>query len=302
MNKTIGLIGLAGALLIQIFCRTPLALAAPQVGLDLSCGSNVAISECSQSVPNTILAGGTGLLDIHVDIRTPEFEPSPFRGLSRSWPTGLIIEAGYISGSDWMVIPGLATRLHLQRWNWASALREDSLWKATGKEMSSLSTDTTWRFTFEVPEDLTGRQLFFKATYTHRALGILVNPVPELSTISRNRLTVVAPCSQVDRDRARGSAVFYSEKGGDYLRAVAIADSLIAIGWTDLAGLEAATQAAGFLRQPQKSLEYLELNYSTNHRISFFSFSQPLTPDKEAEKYQQKRQQLMHVIQERNEH
>jgi len=143
-----------------------------------------------------------------------------------------------------------------------------------------------------IPEDIVGQQIFFKATYVHETLGTLVNRIPE--GYARNRLTVVAPCSQKDRDRALGSYVQYAFAGGKPERALALADSLIPLGWRDLAGLAAASIAAQDVGQLQRSLEYLDLNYSANGKTDFFNSSGSF--EREAEKYQSIRQGILRKI------
>jgi hypothetical protein len=267
-----------------------------QVGLDLSSGSVFSVSECPHAEINPFLAGGMGLLDVHIAMKIPrDFKPHKYHGLSRAWPQGLTLEAGTISGSEWAIVPGLIDRLNIQRWNLAMALREDSLWRIRGGEASEFLKDTSWLFTFEIPDDLAGQQLFFKATYIHPSLGTLSNPIPDgTSTFSRNRLTIVAPCSQKDRDRILGSRVQYAFCGGDNAKALALTDSLILQDWRDLGGLQAASCAAEVLGELKKSVEYLDLNYSANGRTDFYT--KALSHEQEEEIYQRQRQEKTRMI------
>ena len=261
------------------------------MGLYLSCGSDYAFSECDQ-VSGHVLACGIAKLSVNTDFPGAHAQGGEFHGLSREWPQGLTIEAGIITGSEWAIVTNLADRMNLKRWIRGSFLREDSLWRATGKEMSEISKDTTWRFTFEIPEDLVGQQLFFKATYEHPVFGTLVNSIPAQFG---NKLTIVEPCSQKDRDRALGSAIVYANLGGDFAQALLLADSLIPLGWRDLAGLEFAAQAAEYFGDLEKSIEYMDLNFQANGRIR----SYPSTPSpRDTQIYRQRRESIMQTLQE----
>lgn len=277
-------------------------LAQEREGLNLLCGSSFSISECKQSYINPILAGGMGRLTININLPLPQgYQPPEYGGISWEWPHSLTIEAGVISDSVWTVIPGLAERMNIRRWNSGTVVWEDSMWRATGREMSSTAKDTSWHFTFVIPEDIVGQQIFFKATYIHTAFGTLVNPIPQGTTSQAyNRLTVVPPCSQKDRDRILGSFVQYTFLSGDLPRTVVLTDSLILLGWRDSAGLTAALVAAGDLGFYQKELEYLDLNYSANGRTNYFI--EPASPEIEADVYNTNRQVILRKIEQQQQH
>jgi hypothetical protein len=252
----------------------------------------IGVSECQKQ--GTLLAGGMSLLRIFLETYVVQPQKHPYQGISTDWPQDLTIEAGTVIGYEWRIVPGLSDRLHLQRWNWFTTLREDSIWRSTGKEPSDLAIDTTWYFTSEVPADLVNQRLFFQVTLKHPIYGTLENLIPPSWESGGNAVTIVAPCSEKDRDRALGAAVYYADMGGDRMKAVALADSLIPLGWRDLAGLEAATQAEVSLREDEKSLQYLDLNFAANGRVCFGIGE---TGEAARERYESRRKETLEVIQ-----
>jgi hypothetical protein len=298
----IAVVGLATAILLQ----WSIVIARERIGLDVSAGTLVAISECSQSIPQQILAGGMGTLHVIVYDETSGSAATDSRDSDCKWPSGLTIEAGTVSRSGCSIVAGLVDRLHFRRWHFQAEPSKPRSRPLTGGRQLEKPRDSSWRFTFEVPEDLVGQHLFFCAMYVHPPSDTLVSPICGSTADEvdqRSRITVVEPCSPKDCDRATGAAVFYANLGGDHARAVALADSLIPLGWRDLAGLEAAAQSAEWLGLPQKSLKYVDLNFSANGRISSLGgagryFDQGGTPA-DTEDYARKRQRLQIPIGER---
>ncbi|MCX6600972.1 MAG: hypothetical protein NT025_05350 [bacterium] len=270
------------------------------VEVSVSCGTTVATSECPPAGKRHILACGMGTVGVGVGVY-PKPPEEAYHGLSFEWPEGVTIEAGIITDTNWVVIPGLVERMHLQRWHYRSDIYEDSLWKATGKQVSrtvrSHGTTRGGMFTFVAPEDLAGQEIFFTAIYTNDTLGTAAYSLPPSKGAAYgNRLLVVSPCSQKDRDRVIGSKIFYADMGGDYVTAVALADSLIPLGWRDLAGLDGAAHAAEYLGQPEKALQYIDLNFAANGRLYTLWSTGQASSSSEVRTYQRRRADIQRAI------
>lgn len=267
--------------------------------LAVSCGTIPAISECEPAKAQ-ILTGGTGT--VRFTVITALNEPKEYVGISKHYPPGLEVEAGLIENDNWNVVPGLVERLDLRRIVYSWAQYEDSLWKTNGTPVSEMTLSQNgqydWRFSFVVPYDLAGTEIFFTASYHDKSIGTVSYRIPPpIPAQYGNRLMIVAPCSRADTGRVLGSSLFYQDLAGDYEQVVIAADSLVKLGWGDLAGLVAAAHAANKLGMPEKELFFLDSCFMANHRIRFLVPAGP--PDMERQTYEARRQDVLMSISER---
>jgi len=200
------------------------------------------------------------------------------------WPRGLRIFAGTYENDTWNEVQGFAEQMSLRRWirHW---LRDQ--WRNDPD-----SPDRFWVIQFTVPRDRIGQTIFFRIEYDIPGHG--VHPSSPKEGSGKVLLTVVAPCSKADSDRVAGSFVCAAEAEGDYNRATFLADSLIPLGWRDLAGLESASGAAFQIDSTEKGLQFFDLNYEANGRT--MTFGKKLSPESERQLYLQRRARIVDKI------
>jgi hypothetical protein len=235
------------------------------------CGESVESTFSPRYVP-TYVTGSMGELELRVTPRARTFEEIPYNGAHRRWPTGLIIEVG-----RWDTVTTtcqmdsvLRDQLHFQPYNTWLELVRDSVWRATGREPEGQDRIVQFRCTFVLPEELAGQRLCFSARWVNPEWGNLES-VPigfGYNYLQGDNLTprplvvsVIAPCSEADRQQARESHVFEAWIAADWRRTLDLADSLLARGWGSFRVLMYAEGAAKGLGQYGRAIQLLDSLY-----------------------------------------
>ena len=241
-------------------------------------------SECPRNEVHPCLAGACAMLNVGIS-DLPEADA--FQGVDAfdKWPEGLTIDVGIYENDEWKKVPDIAESLRFQKWT-----------RLAGPKLNQPGDrDLSWMFLFTIPEDLVGKTVWFQAKYMLTDKRVIAS---ELNTDGLNPkkilVSVVAPCSDTDRDKIAGTYVTAERSAQHYDRAMAIADSLIPLGWRDLAGLGAAKGAASAVGDAEKELMYLDLNYEANGRIA--EFHKDMTDDAARDIYLTVRQEILNKI------
>ncbi|MBU1638395.1 hypothetical protein KKC97_12090 [bacterium] len=238
------------------------------------------ISACENLEIHPGLAGSCALLHIGVsDLPTGEYSGEESNS---GWPVGLTIKVGTYQNNEWTERPELLERLSMKRWTW-HFLPEESK-NVVGNSSAS------WVFQFVLPPDLIGETLWFQADYETR--GGLVRS--EQVVDHRVLMSIVAPCSEEDHRTIQTSFIRAAYTGGDYPRTIQIADSLVSMDWRDIRGLSFAAGAARRMELYEKELQYLDMNFEANRRISPVHTNQN---DADAEaRYFERRREILEQI------
>jgi hypothetical protein len=247
-------------------------LAVTGAGVSINVGSQ-AYSDCRPGERNIAVANATGML--HVQLELPPYE---VRGITMSAPGRMFIQAGTWNQGAYTVVPGLAQRLNIRPFVWwhpmpggitAAAIQS---WHSTGQEVGGNVVGKYWTFSFDIPPELADHQLLFSISYVSEFGDTLISldPVRAEPAHRNHALTVVSPCSEDDRDRALGSHVVIAEQEGKHGLAMFLADSLLETGWCDLAGIEAAMQAAGYMKLRERYVEYRNMNLSAHGKTTVY--------------------------------
>jgi len=199
---------------------------------------------------------------VSVGIRHGDDADSLYSGLHPTWPEGLRFEAGEFDSvtTRFVVVPKLIDRLGMEFYqSTTQVLTLERL--RSGKEAKG---DNEVDFVAHVPADLQGRTIYVRAIADHPKWGTLLSKQVV-------RLSFIAPRDSTDVDLVRTSLIEFAQDAQKCQRAVEIADSLIALGYRDVRGLDDAQMCAQKIGQFDKSIAFLDLNFQANGRTSYIS-------------------------------
>jgi hypothetical protein len=228
-------------------------------------------SECLDDDNVSDLLAGS-MQDVCVFVLTADPNDSvanpPYQGITYwSWPDGLTIEVDTAHGdSEFQPLPDLLVALEIHYYLPWFLVQDDSIWRATGVVPTSWHRSPEYCFLYSVPADLAGHQLRLRVQFQHPVYGTLA---------VMDSMEVVAPCSATDLDRLRDSYTHFADKAMDYSIAVALADSLIAVGWRSQIGLADASRSASSAHDYEKALEFLDLCYQTHGTVNTPGYYNP---------------------------
>ena len=232
-------------------------------------------SECHKRTGGLQIAGSQA--DIVLIIRSwPKV--LPYRGLPTE-PDRLVFTATVEpSGSERAnPVSYPLDRLHPQFYLSFHQLRADSAFMLTGRILESRPE---YHFLITLPEDLAGKVLHLEAALDDPDYG------PLHGTGSVN---IVAPCLSRDREQVAGSYVMFAFNSRNYLRAMALTDSLLATGWRLANGLLNGMMAAAAYPDFDRNLRYLDIYYKTYGTVPFGDTD----PDRAHESYQTLRASIL---------
>jgi hypothetical protein len=277
---------------------TPLGARSEEPKLLVGTGAGVA-SECGK-VTNSMVAGCRAILNCSI-INLQAYPDVVFDIFSEESWKRVSVEAGHLANSEFVPDRKLLRLLDLtRRITWLDRYG-DSVRRAEGKPLQQIEAGQIGSsFIFTAPEEYTNQRVYFRVTYSDPRLGVLRNHISADSSIFVESafITIVSPCNDKDRQAAQGTYVWEANQAGLHQRALQIADSLIALGWHDVAGLQWAEQSAMFLNRPADQLRYLELNFETNGKIT----TERATPEEQARVYQENRRYLLDEIRKEQQH
>jgi hypothetical protein len=253
----------AGSLCVLLLAPVAMAQAGMTLGLqfvannDGSCGSSTDLG-----VP-TYYTGGIYSLAVSVlsgDSSNPRL---PYKGITDwTWPAGLSLSVGWAPTAYSALHPSAALRKQLQleyTVTW-SQIRDDSLWRATGRT-PILQLPPASEFSFRIPEIAADSFLCFFAEWDHPQYGHLI---AEAITCAR----ILPPSSDAAQDVIRRTYVYNEYQQNHYDQAIAFADSFVALGWHDLNGLVCAGMCARDAGRYDDAIRFLDLCYQWHHRIT----------------------------------
>lgn len=261
-------------------------------GLIGYCGEAVQSDFDRDHVP-TYVAGAAGELVLTVTYAKTKPETVNMDRANNRWPDGLEIEVG-----RW---DSVTETCHVDR-----SLQDQldlHLWRASGWAADDDRNPTLY-FRFSLPETLAGQRLCFGAKWTNSPWGELEsrpNMFGYNYKFSREMrkadhsipppimvISVIAPCSDGDRQRARESHVFEAWIAGDSPQTLELADSLLAHNWASFSVLMYAEGAAKELGQFDRAMQYLDACYQRYGRVGA-----PADSASEIREYQRMRTDLI---------
>ena len=216
-------------------------------------------SECDSTHGIVYFVGGT--YDVIVRLLPEGQRPGEveYQGITDwTWPQGLNLEVGSTVEFEDQYTPSAILREQLQFEYYVTRSQElsDSIWRATGETPPRGSTAPEYHFSFRVPPEIAGHFLWIKASWHHNQYGYL--PSEESANIR------VAPvCSERDQHAVWRTNVHAAAQKKDFNLAVELADSFIASGWRDWAGLIDAEYAATYSERYNDAIRFLDLYYQT---------------------------------------
>lgn len=266
--------------------------------LGLKVSSEFGRSDCFQESENAFLANSRASLKVvGRGSEFTEFETGNYPGLTYGWPDGLIIEAGLMRNGVVRMESGLAESMEIERWIDGFDQNADSIWRATGQEPqnSGLFVSGAWTFSFTVP-NRPGDTIVFVVRLEKD--GETISSKTGADLLQSKRFFVVAsPCTHSDSSRVYSTFVISDAMGKRESRAMLLADSLIKVGWSEVAGLQFATVAATIIGDPEKALQYLDYNYMTNGRVDIFSLAE--TPERRESEYNRIRSTIVRQVEDK---
>lgn len=207
------------------------------------------------------LAGSMIELDItatpHDESLSPIFYQMP---IDSTWPADLSLDAGHKVNGEYRPEAGLIERMKPQYYRYVSQRYADSLRQAGDPRASRWGSDFFKRhFILTIPKDISVDTVYFRAHWKIEGLGERYGWSPPL--------VIIAPCSEADQERLLGNHIMVNSDAGNYAEAVALADSMIARGWSDPIGLYGAAISANQAGDYEKRLRYLDYMFSTKGYI-----------------------------------
>jgi hypothetical protein len=250
-------------------------------------------SECIENPREKLHAymiGMTGSLIIHIDY--PDSMNMPYRGIQDwTWPQGMTIEAGISDDtvtSHYQSSGAVLNRLNLTYFVDWLLVHQDSLWRHEGiiPRPEKMFRQPTFWFHFDMDEGWVGKYLCFRVRYDHPVYGNLVSDV--------KCFRVCAPCTKADSSLVRLGNISAVGDMCDFTRALAMTDSLLAIGWMNREVLNYARRYAMKLRRFDDVLRYMDVQFQRYGNIWPEGGEEvhTITPDSRA-KYEQFRQQIL---------
>lgn len=132
--------------------------------------------------------------------------------------------------------------------------------------LSGYERQTTWnsekptlRYLISIPESFGEQWLCVRAEYEYLNAGLLS---------ATDCVQIVSPCTLNDSNNVIGTYVCFAFKSGNLGRAVTLTDSLLKTGWRSWNALTWSWIAAKDIGQYDKSLEFLDVLYTTYGRVS----------------------------------
>jgi hypothetical protein len=263
--------------LIFAICSLSLMNANAQARLKVGFGGSAG-SECTSD--EFLLAGSQYEIVISIVNRSD----TTYRGLSLSPPEGLVLMAGlrtaeadtFIGSTEFL------QNLHPKFFISRTQVRLDSNFR-NGYRLDEWNRRPTYLFLIVIPEDLAGQTLCIHAAFDDSLYGHMEGSFCR---------SLVAPCSDGDRNKALGSYIIFAYESLNNTRAVELTDSLLQTGWRDWTALMFAPNAARELVRYDRALEYLDILYNTYGRVTPTG---PRIPAREEETYQQMRTNLIEL-------
>ncbi len=274
-------------------------------GLIFYCGETEYALGDHHYVP-TYVTGAMAELVLEVRRKKRNPEEFVYRGEYFSWPQGLEIEIGHWDSlsETCLMDPALPDLLHLQIYHtWVQGARENR-WRKTGQEPRGADRNPQIRFTYTLPEAVAGQRLCFWAHWRGTEWGDL-NSAPAMSgynSLKGNEprpmvISVIAPCSEEDRQQARESYLWEAAQSADNLRTLELADSLIAHGYISFNVINYARRGANGLGQYERAIQLLDSSYRLYGKVQTIpAYGDSLNDTQE---YQRIRHMLLEKIKDR---
>lgn len=254
-------------------------------------------------------AGGT--YGICVELRPQGKRPAgiTYTGISDwTWPAGLRIEVSQVAAPDVTfedanalrtrsAVPDAAFRrsealqaqLALEYHVTRMQAMLDSLWRATGQAPQVLAAPE-YHFAFRIPAELAGSYLCARVNWDHPRYGLLRS--------DPFCIKVVEPCSEAALHRMWTTHVLKAWEQRNYERALALADSFLALSWREREGLVWAQLSARELRRYDDALRLLDLCFEQHGSIELplpGIVAGNVTSQAARRLYQQNRQELLQL-------
>jgi hypothetical protein len=189
-------------------------------------------------------------------VRMPDGTAMPIElhGKPVEWPQGLTIA---VSTEDGISHPEWLDEMQIHPYlPWIDAISDPSR-RNERKAKPGEYGHEHYDFIFTIPAAASGHSLVLSASFNHPEHGRLETKKPAV-------MEIVAPQTEEDRHFVWGTQIYYTKESGDYERAMALADSFIAGGYTGLEGLASAQTAAVFSKHYDAALRYMDLNMAAN--------------------------------------
>jgi hypothetical protein len=181
-----------------------------------------------------------------------------------TWPEGLEIKVSSSSSLAGPFVPSATLREHLRLEYYVTATQslEDSLWRTRGQRPTMPAPQ--YRFAFRVPPEVAGSYLCVDAEWNHPRYGYLKAEKPSC-------VKIVAPCSEEAQHEAWTSEVCMASEQRRDEWAIALADSFVAMGWSNLRGLLDAGAAAKRIGRYDDAVRFLDICFERNHTINILA-------------------------------
>jgi hypothetical protein len=235
------------ALLLLAAVGVPEALLAGTPHMSLHGLAMVWGGSCDEGVAK-ILAGSRYFLTVTNSSDEPRQPRTP------GWPEGYVLEAALDLpyGQPFVPVAGLVERL-APRPYLSSANLGPQYSLLTGDGDVNLLELNQKEFVLTIPSDLAGHTLTFRARYRRGAI--------DLQSKTSGPITVVPACDRSDTARIVATRIFEARQAEDHMRAMEIADSMLACNLSDVVGWKYAEISAVAAHQYDKALSYLERRF-----------------------------------------
>jgi hypothetical protein len=198
---------------------------------------------CQPGYPN-VVAGSSTILYIDSSER-------PRQPLVKGWPEGYELQAALDlkKGSPFVPQVGLIEQLKPEPFlSFDNLYNEQALER--GASWLNLQGLNEKNFALHIPEDLAGHTLTVRAVYRKGDLTLISNPAGPFK--------IVPLCDQDDSARVLASKIYEAWEVLNHDRAMALADSMTGLGWSDANGWKYAMSAAERMNKYDRQLEYLD--------------------------------------------
>jgi hypothetical protein len=239
-------------LIIFVMGFSPIVSAQNPMYLQTVIGSN-AIYDDSPFKPKYIAGSYGTILVVVLQSNGHRWIPPEHHERLAVWPQGLIFTVSTEDGvnhPEWLSAMDIRPRISY------TDMVADSIWRSTGV-IPDYAEGERYDFICRIPEAAAGHTLFVSSSLQHPILGNLITKRPK-------GISVIAPRSEADLHFAWGTRLVYEEDSRNYQTAIALADSFINLGCTDLHGLDAATRAARRINAWDAMIRFMDLNMTAN--------------------------------------